>query len=258
MWSVLIIAWTNLPPCSRFSSSPSADEETEVQRERATYLLQATQQVRPLNPCCPGEQKQRPGWDLRARQSYFPPLSPMSLANSRTRASCYLGFFQGTRLQRHPLKVSPYDSQHFKDPSVVTGLFALPGRTMQLRGPHIRILGNCSPGLRSPHTLLSELSVCGSSLESWEGCTHTRVLGQCEASLTCACMCVLALLDVTECALGLMGVCLCACVCRSVPPDPTSLHVCDCNISGHESMCVHFGAGACMCPCPHAHPGAHH
>ena len=191
---------------------------------------------------------------MRARQSYFLPLSPMSLANSATRASCYLGFFQGTRLQRHPLKVSPSDSQHFKDPSMVAGLFALPGWTMQLQGPRIRIPGNCSPGLHSPHTLLSELSVCGTD----RGGMYTHA---CAGSVRgipdmAACMCALALLDVTECALGLIGVCLCACVCRSVPPDPTSVHLCGWNISGHKSMCVHFRGGAYTCPCPHAHPGA--
>lgn len=154
-----------------------------------SYLLQATQQVRPLNPC-PGEQNQRPGWDLRASRSYFPPLSPMSLANSGPRASCYLGFFQGTRLRLHPLKVSPSDSQHFKDPRMVADLFKLPGQTRQPQGPHIHIPGNCSPGLPSPYTLPSELSVCGSSPESWERCTRTRVLGQCRASLTWLHVCV--------------------------------------------------------------------
>lgn len=65
---------------------------------------------------------------------------------------------------------------------MVAGLFALLGRAMQLWDPRIRIPGNPSPGLPSPHTLLSELSVCGSSLEAREGCACTRVLGHCRAS----------------------------------------------------------------------------
>ena len=221
-----------------------------------SYLLQATQQVRALNPCRPGEQKQRPGWDLRASRSDFPPLSPTSLANSGPRASCYLGFFQGTRLRLHPLKVSPSDSQHLKDPRIVAGLFELPGQTRQPRGPHIRIPGNCSPGLPPPHPAVK--AVCLWELPGVLGGAYTHACAGSGQGIPgmAACICALALVDVAECALGLMGVCLCACVCRSVPTDPTSLHMCDWNVSGHKSMCVHFRGGACTCPCPHAHPGA--
>ena len=218
-----------------------------------SYLLQATQQVRPLHPC-PGEQKQRPGWDLRASRSYFPPLSPMSLANSGPRASCYLGFFQGTRLRLHPLKVSPSDSKHFEDLRMVAHLFKLPGQTRQPRGPHIHIPGNCSPGLPCPYTCRQRCLSVGTPRSSGRG-VHTHA---CAGSVQgipnmAACMCARALVDVAECARGLMGVCLCACVCRSVPTDPASLHMCDWSISGHRSMCIHFRGGPCV-PLPTRSP----
>ena len=214
-------------------------------------MLQATQQVRPLNPCCPVGHEQRARWDLGASQSYFPPLAPMSPASSGPKASCYVGSFQGTRLKLLPLKASPSDLQHFKDLRVIAGLFALPGRAMKLWEPHVRIPGNCSPGLPSPHTLLSELSVCGSSLEAWEGCAHTHVLGQCRASPTHLPVCVCT----GPVRRGRVRAgSLCAHMCRSVPTDPTSIHVCGWNISGHKSMCLHFRGGARTCPCPRSSP----
>lgn len=218
-------------------------------------MLQATQQVRPLNPSCPVEHGQRARWDLGASQSYFPPLTPVSPANAGPKASCYVGFFQGTRLKLLLLEASPSDEQHFKDLRVVAGLFAPAGRATKLWEPHIRIPGNCSPGLPSPHTLLSELSVCGSSLEAWEGCAHTHVLGQCIRD-TPACVCALAPLDVGECVLGLLGVCVPVCV--AVCPLTQHPSTCVVGTSLDIRACAYIsGVGPVRALARAVHPGAH-
>lgn len=71
---------------------------------------------------------------------------------------------------------------------------------MQLWEPRIRIPGNPSPGLPSPHSLLSELSVCGSSLEAWEGCVCPHVLGRRRPSWQpCVCVCARACVHARVC-----------------------------------------------------------